>query len=196
MMFFRLIRIGLALAIALGLGTFATWHALRGTEQFGAVTLGGWTAYPEAGTEAADPYAKARLARDASLSLGAAEGVTFFASRDSEGSPLTSECDYTMEGKSPPARFWTLYTVGPDQLELSTGKADLPNTLHSGELNHDRQGGFEIAISATAKPQNWLAVPSDKTFWLAYTLYDSPVASNKGLIETAFPIVRKIGCNG
>lgn len=194
-MIFRIIQIGVALCVALGVGAYATWYSIRGADTFGAVTISGWTAYPEAGTPVADPYAKARLARDATLSLGAAEGVTFFAARDKDGDALNGDCSYEIYGISPSARVWTLYAVGSDQTPLKLSDKSWPSSLHSQAISYEATGGFRITAAFRARPENWLAVKRAQAFTLAFTLYDSPVATNKGLVETPFPTIEKVGCD-
>jgi hypothetical protein len=194
-MIFRMVQIALAVGVALAAGTYVTWYSIRGADNFGAVTIGGWTAYPEAGTSVADPYAKARLARDASLSLGAAEGVTFFAGRDADGQILSGSCNYTIAGTSPSARIWTLFAVGTNQIPVKLTDTAWPTSVHSNSIIYENSGGFRIAVSAKARPDNWLAVQEGQVFILAFTLYDSPVATNKGLVETPFPSVKKVNCN-
>jgi hypothetical protein len=194
-MIFRMIQIAIAVVVALAAGTYMTWYSIRGSDKFGAVKIGGWIAYPEAGTAVADPYAKARLARDATLSLGAAEGVTFFAEQDDTNQPLTGSCNYEIVGASPSARLWTLFAVGTNQIPLKLSDAAWPASLHSSSIIYENAGGFRISVSAKARPDNWLAVNERQIFVLAFTLYDSPVATNKGLVETTFPIVKRLGCD-
>jgi hypothetical protein len=194
-MLFRMVQITLALAVALTGGAYATWKSIRGTDTFGAVTIGEWISYPDSGTTSADPYAKARLARDASLALGAAEGVTFFADRDGVGDALSGACTYEIAGDSPTARIWTIFAVGKNQTPMTLDDPAWPVSLHSSSIFYQNTGGFRILVSATARPDNWLAVKANDPFVLAFTLYDSPVASNKGLIETAFPTITKVKCD-
>ncbi len=194
-MIFRMIQIALALAVALAGGTYMTWYSIRGADTFGAVKIGGWIAYPEAGTAVADPYAKARLARDASLSLGAAEGVTFFAERDDADRPLTGSCNYEVAGTSPSTRIWTLFAVGNNQIPLKVSDDTWPASVHSSSILYENSGGFRIAVSAKPRPDNWLAITPQQPFVLAFTLYDSPVATNKGLVETTFPTVKRVDCD-
>jgi hypothetical protein len=194
-MIFRMLQIVVALCVALGGGAWLTWYTLRGGDSFDAVTIGGWTAYPDAGTPAANPYAKARLARDGSLSIGAAEGVTFFSDKDVEGNALTGSCQYEMRGTSPSARLWTLVVARPNQLPVALEQSDWPASVHSQSVLYLDDGSFSLSIAAAPKPDNWLSVPAGERFILAFTLYDSPVATNKGLIETPFPIVKKVGCD-
>lgn len=194
-MIFRLFQVAIAVLIALAGGAYMTWYSIRGTEKFGAVTIGEWITYPDAGTVGADPYAKARLARDASLSLGAAEGVTFFADHDGTGAALSGACTYEIAGASPTARIWTLFAVGNAQTPVSLADPAWPTSLHSSSILYENSGGFRITVSAKARPNNWLAIKANDPFVLAFTLYDSPVATNKGLIETAFPTVKKVKCD-
>lgn len=171
-----------------------TYFSIRGADRFGAVTLDGWTAFPTAGTPEADPYSKARLARDAQLALGIAEGVTFFVNLDETGSPLTGSCDYIIEGNAPPARFWTLNVTSAQHRLFASSNTDLPTMLHSALIGYEPDGEMVVHLSSIARPGNWLATPSESTYALAMTLFDSPIASNKGLIDTVFPKIRKADC--
>lgn len=182
--------------LAVGLGTALTNYSIRGGDAYGAVTLGGWTAYPDSGTPEADPYSKSRLARDAALSLGAAEGVIFYADQDADGSPLSASCDYLLEGISPPARFWTLHAVKRNREQFGASNPELPQSLHSGMIAYGADEHFQVHISSRAKSGNWLAIAPEGGFSLAFSLYDSPVATNKGLIETTFPTLTQAGCRG
>ena len=191
-----MLTIAVSLFIALAGGAWLTAAVLRGAGQFGGVTIGAWTAYPLAGTLEADPYAKARLARDAALSLGAAEGVTFYASKDSNGAELTSRCTYLVEGANPAARLWTLYALTIRSERLAGVPAEWPSFLNSQTILYGGKDTFAISVSAHARPNNWLAVPPATGFILALNLYDSPVATNKGLVETSLPSVKRGECNG
>ena len=192
----RLSALILVALIAIGGGTALTYMSIRGADQFGAVTLGGWTAYPTSGTPEADPYSKAMLARDAALALGIAEGITFFLDQDAAGEPLSGSCDYVIEGNVPPARFWTFNIVDDQHRPLKILNAELPSMLHSANITYEPDDTLRLQLSARARPGNWIQMPMGQNFALAMTLFDSPIASNKGLIDTAFPSVRKAGCRG
>ncbi len=192
----NLIVIAAALVIAFSGGAWLTAYSIQQSDQFGGITIGGWTAYPLAGTLEADPYAKARLARDAALALGAAEGVTLYADKDSQGAALFSRCDYTVEGKSPSARLWTIYALNTQKAKLTGIPDEWPSFLNSETIAYGAGGIFTINVSASARPNNWLAVSKASGFILALNLYDSPVATNKGLVETTLPTVTRGKCDG
>lgn len=177
-------------------GAWLTDATLANFDRIGSVTIDNWTAYPLEGTPESDPYAKARLARDANLAMGAAEGVTFFAETDGTGDALVSNCDYVLKGANLPARFWTLLLTDPEKHPVKSVTEGLPLSLSSDNLVYGQMKLFEIEVSAYARPGNWLAVPAGQNFILALNLYDSPIATNKGLVETQMPTVTRVRCHG
>ena len=79
-------------AVGIGLGLFGTWLAVERGYGFGAVTAGAWTAWPKSGSNDADPYARAVIARTAEIPLGLAEGLMFVARGDDTGAPFDPAC--------------------------------------------------------------------------------------------------------
>jgi Uncharacterized conserved protein len=185
--------IAIALTIAFGGGIWSTLVALDATVGFGAIKLGPWEAFPQAQTASADPYAKAHRANAGKLLYASAEGLTFTAATDETGARLSGDCSYRMSGHTPPARLWTLFTTLPDG-RRPTSNADLPSALNSRTVLRDAEGAFEIVISPTATPGNWLAVPARGPFRLTLTLLDTPTAGSSGLIDLSMPRIEKIGC--
>ena len=112
----------IALVIAVGGGTMSAWYAVNRFDGFGALTIGRWTAHPEAGTPLSDPYAKARAAREGAFPLGSTEGLAFYAYSDGQGKTLDRRCSYKVEGNSPNSRFWTLYAADRTLVALDPGK--------------------------------------------------------------------------
>lgn len=177
-------------------GAWLTEITLASFDRIGSVAIGNWTAYPFEGTPESDPYAKARLARDANLALGAAEGVTFFAESDAAGDTLVGNCDYRLSGEKLPARFWTLILLESDKHPVKKSRDGLPVSIVSDNVVYGQAHQFEIEISTYARPGNWLAAPADRSFILALNLYDSPIATNKGLVETKLPSISRVRCHG
>lgn len=189
---FRLpLLVALSLTIAFGGGIWSTLVALDATEGFGAIKLGAWQAFPQAQTIDADPYAKALRANAGELLLGSAEGLRFTAVSDDEGVTLNGSCTYVISGQVPPARAWTLHTGEEDRRGLSS---DLPLALNSQIVLRKDDGSFEVTISPTASPGNWLAVAGDKPFRLVMTLLDTPAAGSSGLIDMSMPTLTRKGC--
>ncbi|TIV18639.1 MAG: DUF1214 domain-containing protein, partial [Mesorhizobium sp.] len=145
----------LSLAIAIGLGGYSVWYALNAQDGVGAIRIGQWTAFPEVGTLDADPYSKARVAREGVLALGRAEGLAFVAERDDAGEPLRRECTYTIEGSYPTARFWTLYAADQSLGVIDTGKPRQA-ALQSYEVLRRPDNSVVISVGNHPAPGNWL----------------------------------------
>jgi hypothetical protein len=185
--------IAISLCIAFGGGIYFTQYAIRYSTGFGAISLGAWQAFPKAQSADADPYAKNHRAKAGRLLLASAEGLVFSAVNDDDGDRLDAGCDYTLSGDTPPARFWILHvaTLENDPLSKAPG---IPLSLNSRNVLYRRDGSLEIALSATAKPENWLAMPKDEKFKLVLTLLDTPAAGSSGLIGLSMPEIRKVAC--
>lgn len=183
------------LVIAVGGGAASVWYALQAQEGVGAVTVGSWTAYPNMGAPDADPYSKARSAREGLLALGRAEGIIFIATRDASGDPLSRNCSYAVEGSTPPARFWTLYAADRSLKLLDSGRRRKP-AVQSLAILRNADNSFAIEIGPKASPGNWLPVDGTGPMALILTFYDSPVAGTIGVEDVEMPQVLRTGCNG
>lgn len=184
----------LTLVIAIGGGAASVWYALEARRGVGAVAVGGWIAHPEVGTPDADPYTKARIAREGILALGRAEGVAFVSERDSAGAPLRAECAYTVEGKVPPARFWTLFAVDGSRHHREPG-SDRLAAIQSLGLDRAPDDGVTIAIGRRPRPGNWLHVAGSGPMSLVLTLYDTPISGSTGFSGLVMPQVVRVGCD-
>jgi hypothetical protein len=184
----------LTLTIAIGGGAASAWYALGSIGALDTISVGGWVAYPEAGTPQADPYAKARIAREASLPLGQAEGLPFFASRDASGELLRRDCDYRIEGLFPPARFWTLQVAMADRLQRAVSR-DRSIGINSFGLLREDDNAVAITASRAPSPGNWLPIAGTGPMTLVLTFYDTPIASNQNIAEIQLPQVLRVGCD-
>jgi hypothetical protein len=182
------------LAIALLGGGASVWYALKANESLGAVTIGEWTAFPYVGTADADPYSRARVARDGLLALGRAEGLAFTATRDAEGEPLRRECTYSIEGPVPSARFWTLYAADPSGSVIGSG-TKRPGALNSYQLIRLADNSVSISAGAHASPGNWLALSGSGPMSFVLTFFDTPIASSTGASDVVLPSIVKAGCD-
>ena len=181
------------LSISIGGGAASVWYALQAQEGVGAVTIDGWTAYPDIGTAEADPYSKARVAREVFLSLGRAEGLSFSARRDSGGDLLRQECQYRIEGTVPTSRFWTLHAAGRTGTAI-VARSGGPAAIHSYGLLRSDGDGVSIAVGAVPEPGNWLPLSGRGAMSFVLTLYDTPVAGNTGIVDIGLPRILKVGC--
>ncbi|MCK0196369.1 DUF1214 domain-containing protein [Ancylobacter sp. 6x-1] len=161
----------LAIGAAIGLGL--TW--LTTADGYGpdVVTAGAWKAWPKSGTDDADPYARAALARQGTVPLELADGLAFIARTDDAGRPLDGRCDIRLSGRMPQARYWTL-TLADEKGRLIANPAARYG-LTSAEALWSGDGSIDIALAPKARPGNWLPTGDRGRLMLTLRLYDAPV---------------------
>jgi hypothetical protein len=184
----------ITMSIAIAGGTASVWYVLQSQHGIGALTVGGWTAYPDIGTPDADPYSKARVARDGLLTLGRAEGLVFIADTDSSGAPLLQGCDYRIEGSTPSARFWTLFAADRSLVALA-GLGGRPPAVQSHQIIRQPDNSFDIAFGPSPAPGNWVPLRGEGPMTFLLTLYDTPVALTSGVGEIELPQVLRVRCD-
>ncbi|TPL82558.1 DUF1214 domain-containing protein [Mesorhizobium sp. B2-3-13] len=184
----------ISLAIAIGGGGASVWYALKIQDGVGAIRIGQWTAFPDIGTSAADPYSKARVAREGVLALGRAEGLSFVAENDAAGDQLKRECAYRVEGGFPTARFWTLYAADRSLGVVETGKSRLAALQSYGVLRQP-DNSVIISVGHHPMPGNWLLTDGSGKMYFVLTFYDTPIASSTGLSDVSLPRIVRAGCD-
>jgi len=157
------------------LGLVATFAMIQHGSGLNAVRAGPWVAYPRIGAGDIDPYARAMLAQSGEMSLGASEGLSFVARGDSSGAAFSPDCDYTLSGEPPKARYWTLTLLSPKGYLVAN--AALRHGFTSTEILRSPNGGFDITLSRRARPGNWLPIGETKKFILVLRLYDTELSA-------------------
>lgn len=156
---------------AIGLGS-ALWMAglLPGanTMAFGNVDVRGWRSDFAIGSEAADPYTRARVARYGLLALAKSEAVYFTRATDEDGEPLREACTYRLSGGAMPAGWWSV--------TLYDGASMLPaNSDGALSIDASRAGaGAWEAVIAAQRPEgadHWISSRNAATFDLTLRLY-------------------------
>jgi hypothetical protein len=182
-----------ALVVAAAVGLGATYFALTRGAAFGALRIGSWTAWPKTGTQDADPYARAAIARTGRLPIALGDGLTFMAKTDDTGRPLDGRCDLTIAGVTPAARFWTLALYNLDGALVSNSINRYAFT--SQEIVRRGDGSFEIVVAPRANPGNWLPTGGIERYTLALSFYDTAVgvATKEGR-EIPMPAVKIRNC--
>ena len=182
----------LAVGLALVLGLWAAYLAVRSPAPVDAITLGAWQAWPNAGTADVDPYSRARLARSGEIPLGSGEGLTLLAQTDDTGDALLARCDYVVEGQTPPARLWTL------AIEDLNGRVvraqDEYAAISSDVLLRETDGAFRIALAASPKPGNWVPTGGVPRFRVVVRLYDTSARVVTALTTLAMPRLVRERC--
>lgn len=185
-----LVPVTLAVGLTLGLSS-ASWMVSRASP-FGGVHSGPWTAWPKLGSRDVDPYALAIRARTADVPLGIGEGLMLNATHDDAGRPLDAACTYTVDGATPPARYWTLTLTDESGAPVKT---ELQRSgFTSREVLRDGDGRAAIVLSREASPGNWLRMPPSGRVSLVLRLYDTPLSGTAGLDPASLPRIQRGEC--
>jgi len=180
----------LTIVAALALGIGSAWYMVS-APRAGTVEIGAWRAQPATDADTIDPYTRARVARTGEIAMGTGEGLSFVATADDQGRRLDGRCDYLLVGDAPPARLWTL-TATDERGEIAAVPSKRTH-LQSREVLRDGNGRFEIAVSAAARPGNWLPAPSAGNIRLTMRLYDTPINLGSGALPP-MPTVSRGTC--
>jgi len=181
------------LVVALAVGFGLSWYALSDGRLFGAIEIGPWSAWRDVGVAAPDPYTRAFIARAGALELGASEGIQFVATTDSDNRRLDRACRYRIDGSTPPARFWTLVPVAPEDGRPITREGG-PVDFQSARLSRAGDGSVELYVSKSLSPQNWLEITGDGAFDLVLTLYDTSSLAGVGADVATLPAIIRETC--
>jgi len=184
--------IALAILVAITIGFSTAWLAVEHGRLFGAVIVGPWTAWPDAGGPNADPYSVALLARSGEVPLGAGEGLAFTAESDSRGEPLSGNCVYAISGQTPAARLWTL-TAYDAEGRLMINPAHRAG-FHSREIVRRTDGSFSIVASHDVEPGNWLPIARLDKLQFVLRFYDTPLTTATEFVNIDMPSIEKVRC--
>jgi hypothetical protein len=182
-----------ALVVAAAVGLGGTYLALSRGAAFGALRIGAWTAWPKTGTQDADPYAQASIARSGRLPVALGDGLTFLAKNDDDGRRLDGRCDVAVSGATPAARFWTLtvYNLDGELVANSLRRYDFT----SQEIVRRGDGSFTIMVGPRANSGNWLPTGGIDRYMLVLRFYDTAVgvATKEGR-EIPMPSIKTRSC--
>jgi len=187
----------LTLAIAICGAAASVALVMERDIKLGATRVGAWTAYPDSGSDMADPYALAEAAVEGTLSLGRSEGLSFSAQSDDKGNALRAECVYRLTGETPLARFWTLRSE-PHEYTAAIRASNAPahGILQSRSVIRDDKNNIEINVGPKPAPGNWLRTEGEGRTRLVLTIYDTLVQGGPMAETMQMPSITQVSCDG
>lgn len=197
----KLMSILLGAVLGLAAGAAAAFFAAgmfgSGTRFGDQINVGGWKSDWTIGSDTANPWTRARVARHGLLALTKEEAVYFTAATDSEGRRLSDACTYEVSGTTMPGLWWSV-TVYDEESRLPL------NT--DGALSFDKtkaeEDGAGNAWSVTVSPTppgsgHWISSRAGGAFDMTLRIYKpSPelIADPEGVLQA--PTVTRISCGG
>jgi hypothetical protein len=177
------------LVIGTALGLFATWATVvRGT-MGGAVADGRTSLY--AGSSEGGPYLRASIALHGLLALNRHETIYYTAATDSDGNALAGNCVYLIEGRDPPARWWSITAYGADDFLIPNAAERYSVSMNSVARRAD--GSFTATLSKGEGGANWIPI-ADGRFNVSMRLYNPDPAVAADPAHVALPAIRKGTC--
>lgn len=161
---------------------------------FGNVDIDGWRGDFAVGSEAADPYTRARVARHGLLALAKTEAVYLTRNTDSAGQRLNEDCTYRLTGGAMPAGWWSVTLYDAQSMFP-------PNTDGALSIDASRAGaGAWEAMIAPERPADavhWISSRKAGSFDLTLRLYmPEPVLLEEPARTLAAPQIERISCEG
>lgn len=193
--------VGIALGSASALYMAGLWPGAKPLD-FGDIEVDGWRSDFAIGSENADMYTRARVARHGLLALAKSEAVYFTRTTDSEGEPLREDCVYRLRIGTMPAQWWsvTLYD-GDSLLPMNTDEALSVNKGQDivGMIGDEIVGEGLSATIAPDKPDKgyWISSRNSGNFDLTLRLYmpdDALLEAPEATLKP--PAVERIACGG
>ncbi|WP_298336536.1 DUF1214 domain-containing protein [uncultured Erythrobacter sp.] len=163
---------------------------------FGNIEIDGWRSDFAIGSEAADPYTRARVARHGLLGLAKSEAVYFTRTVDNEGRAFSEACNYRISGGAMPASWWSI--------TLYNGESFLPDNT-DGALSIDAtqlnavDGPWEAMVAAQRPEAGmaWISSKAAGNFDLTLRLYVPKEALLEAPEDTITPpTVERLSCEG
>jgi hypothetical protein len=185
--------INFSLALMLGLGS--AWYVIEEGSALTTSYVGPWSVWRDAGKPNADPYTKAHMARAGRLPITATSALYFFTTRDEDGKPLSSDCEYVVEGRPLNASWWSI-AVYDGTGRLIPNKADR-HSFNRTDVARRADGSFRIVLARSARPGNWLPTAQQGSLQLvlrAYGLRDADNVLDKAAAERGLPTIHKVVC--
>ncbi|MEL7231325.1 MAG: DUF1214 domain-containing protein [Pseudomonadota bacterium] len=165
----------------------------------GTVEIDGWTSDWSIGSESANPYVRARVARHGLLALRKEEAVYFTKRTDDEGERLREDCVYRVEGGAFPAEWWsiTLYDAGSRLPINEDGALSFDLTSASSWIDQSSQDWtFFVSNYRLNEHVPWVSSRNAGQFDLMMRLY-RPSAAVLNAPDTTLipPTISRLSCD-
>ena len=145
-----------------------------------AISIDDWRSDWSIGSENADPYVRARVARNGLMGLRKEEAVYFLKTVDNAGDALSEACTYRVSGGSFPAAWWSITLYDADNRLPMNDDARLSFDQSQAEGRAGTSASdwsFIVSSSAPEPPDTaWVSSRAGGAFDLTLRLYQPSAA--------------------
>lgn len=164
-----------------------------------AVNIDSWQSDWSIGSESANPYVRARVARNGLLGLRKEEAVYFLKTVDEDGEPLGEACTYRVSGGTLPAGWWSITLYDSESRLPMNEDAHLSfDKTKAQQLNNgtDSAWAFQISAAAPEDGSAWVSSRAGGAFDLTLRLYqpDQTLLDDPAVTLTP-PSIERLSCD-
>ena len=184
------------LLCALLVGVVTAVLGVRNQFAAGGVRSGTWQTNANIGSSGAGPYLRAGVAIGGLLALNASETVYYTATTDDAGQPLSTSCQYRVEGTEPATRWWSITAYADDNflIQGSNGRYSVDKT----SVEKGADGSFVVRVGGEPRAGNWISTgPPDggHPFSLTLRLYNPDPSIVSDLGDVTLPKIVQEHCS-
>lgn len=164
-----------------------------------AINVDEWRSDWSIGSENADPYVRARVARNGLMGLRKEEAVYFLKTEDDAGEALSDACTYRVRGGQFPAAWWsiTLYDA-ENRLPMNEDDRLSFDQTQAENLYGEEASDWSFIVSATAPEATdaaWVSSRAGGSFDLTLRLYQpSPDLLEDPAAALTPPKIERLSC--
>jgi hypothetical protein len=185
------LKIFMMLVTGIVLGLAVTWATVIKSSIGGDMVDGPWRTSINTGSSEGGPYLRARIAVHGLLALSREETVYCTAQSDSDGSALDGNCAYRLEGRDPPARWWSVTAYGADDFPIPNDVDRYSVSANSVERGAD--GRFTVILSRARAEHNWIPTAQGR-FDLTVRLYNPQTEVIADPAHAELPSIKRLDC--
>lgn len=164
-----------------------------------AIDIDDWRSDWSIGSENANPYVRARVARNGLMGLRKEEAVYFLKTVDDDGEPLREACTYKVAGGAFPAAWWSITLYDPEnRLPMNEdGHLSFDQTQAAQRGDGDtRTWAFQVSAKAPAQDAAWVSSKAGGDFDLTLRLYQpSQTLLDDPVTALTPPSIERLSCD-
>lgn len=166
-----------------------------------AINVDEWRSDWSIGSENADPYVRARVARNGLMGLRKEEAVYFLRTEDDAGEALNETCTYLVSGGTLPAAWWSITLYDADNRLPMNDDARLSFDQSAADRLYGEGGSdWSFIVSSSAPEQAetaWVSSRAGGAFDLTLRLYQPSAAllDDPGATLSP-PRIERLSCDG